>query len=72
MKHHVVFDPTLTVNEITTRYPATIAVFNDFGVDACCGGDVPLAEAAARDGVDPDALTTALNSVVNDEHVTRS
>ena len=60
MKHDVEFDPTLTVNEITARYPETIVVFNDFGIDACCGGDVPLAEAAARDGADAGALTTAL------------
>lgn len=54
-----------TVNEITARYPGTIAVFNDFGVDACCGGDVDLTEAALRDSVDVDRLTAALARVID-------
>ena len=60
-------DPNVTaatVNEITARYPETIAVFNDFGVDACCGGDAVLREAAARDGVDLPALAAALERVI--------
>ena len=70
MKSDIVFDPVMTLNEITARYPATIAVFNDFGMDVCCGGDVPLAEAAVRDGVDLDALTAALKLAVGEQPVT--
>jgi len=55
---------TLTVNEIIRRWPATVAVFNRFGIDACCGGAVPAAEAAARDGADPEALRRALDEVL--------
>jgi iron-sulfur cluster repair protein YtfE (RIC family) len=36
----------LTVNEAIRRYPATVAVFNAFGIDACCGGAAPLAAAS--------------------------
>lgn len=50
----------LTVNEAIRRYPATVAVFNDFGIDACCGGAVRLVEAAVRDGADPVALLEAV------------
>lgn len=53
-----------TVNEITAQYPDTIAVFNDFGVDACCGGDATVREAAERDGVNLDSLRAALGRVV--------
>lgn len=53
-------DAGLTVNEAIRRFPATVAVFNDFGIDACCGGAASLAEAAARDGADPEALLAAL------------
>ncbi len=53
-------DIVSTVNEILARYPATIAVFNRFGIDSCCGGGVPIADAARRDGVDFDALLAAL------------
>ena len=70
MKHDVEFDPTLTLNEITARFPATIAVFNDFGMDVCCGGDVSLAEAASRDGADLDAVTAALKLAVSEQPVT--
>ena len=52
----------VTVKEAIRRFPATIAVFNDFGIDACCGGAAPVAEAAARDGADPDALLAALRA----------
>lgn len=58
------FDPTLTVNEIMAREPRTIAVFNQFGVDTCCGSGVPVADAARRDGVEPDLLLAALRSAV--------
>jgi regulator of cell morphogenesis and NO signaling len=53
----------LTVNEAIRRFPATVAVFNDFGVDACCGGAAPLAKAAVRDGADPVALLDAVRAV---------
>jgi regulator of cell morphogenesis and NO signaling len=51
---------TPTVNDIIARYPATIAVFNAFGVDTCCGGAVGVEEAARRDGVDITRLIEAL------------
>ncbi|HEU4453320.1 MAG TPA: DUF542 domain-containing protein [Longimicrobium sp.] len=52
----------LTVNETIRRFPATVAVFNEMGIDACCGGAAPIAEAAERDGADPDALLDALRA----------
>lgn len=57
--------PDLTVNEAIRRFPATVAVFNDFGIDACCGGAVPLAEAAVRDGADPGALLEAVRAAAS-------
>ena len=57
-------DSALTVNELIARHPATVAAFNAFGIDACCGGAVPVREAARRDGADPEALLTALEQVV--------
>ena len=57
-------DPTLTVNDAIRLHPATVAVFNDYGIDACCGGAVPIREAAGRDGADPDALIEALAAAV--------
>jgi iron-sulfur cluster repair protein YtfE (RIC family) len=37
-----------------------VTVFNDFDIDGCCGGSVPVREAAIRDGADPEAVFAAL------------
>jgi iron-sulfur cluster repair protein YtfE (RIC family) len=53
-----------TVNAILAAHPAAVAVFNAFGIDACCGGDASLSEAAHRDGANLDALVAALDAVI--------
>lgn len=60
-------DPALTINEIILAHPQTVAVFNRFGIDACCGGGVGLDEAATRDGADAQALRQALNEALASE-----
>ncbi len=60
--------PDLTVNDIIRLWPATVAVFNSWGIDACCGGAVPVREAAERDGADPVALARALLDAIRPEH----
>ena len=50
----------LTVNEAIQRYPATIAIFNRYGMDTCCGGARQIAEAAAAAGVDISVLRAEL------------
>lgn len=54
----------MSVNEIIRIHPATVEVFNRFGIDACCGGAAPPREAAVRDGADPEALLAALRAAV--------
>lgn len=54
----------MTVNEAIRRFPATVEIFNRYGIDACCGGSAPVAEAAVRDGADPVALQTELLRVI--------
>ena len=58
-------DPTMTINEIVARYPATIPVFNRFGMDTCCGGGVSVSDAARRDGIDVEAVLAALREAVD-------
>lgn len=53
----------MTVNEIIREYPATVELFNRFGIDACCGGAMPIRAAAQRDGADLEELWSALRSV---------
>ena len=54
----------MTVNEVIRHFPESVEVFNHFGIDSCCGGDVPLLEAAAYHRVDEDALLNALRSII--------
>jgi iron-sulfur cluster repair protein YtfE (RIC family) len=57
-------DTQTTVNEVIRMYPDSVSVFNQMGIDACCGGDASLAEAARRDGVDLESLLARLDAVV--------
>ena len=60
MSDVIQLNPSLTINEIVARHPETIAVFNRFGMDTCCGGGVSVEEAARRDGLDLDQILAAL------------
>ena len=64
MSDVIQLDPSLTINEIVARHPETIAVFNRFGMDTCCGGGVPVQEAALRDGLDLDDILAALRDAM--------
>ncbi|MFI5230583.1 MAG: DUF542 domain-containing protein [Gemmatimonadales bacterium] len=64
MSETLQLDPTLAINEIVAAYPETIAVFNRFGFDTCCGGRVRVDEAARRDGVDVNEVVAALNQAL--------
>ncbi|HEX6597802.1 MAG TPA: DUF542 domain-containing protein [Gemmatimonadaceae bacterium] len=58
-------DTSVAVNEMVARHPETMPVFNRFGLDTCCGGGAPIAEAARRDGVDLDGLVKALGEALS-------
>ena len=57
-----IIDADWSVNATIQRFPSTVAVFNEYGVDACCGGAATLREAALEAGVALDQLITALES----------
>lgn len=40
------FEPSATVREITQQCPSSFRVFEELGIDYCCGGNKSLAEAA--------------------------
>lgn len=61
----VELDCGLTVNDVVIRWPATIAVFNRFGIDTCCGGMVSVEDAARREGVEARSLCDALQAAVS-------
>lgn len=64
MSDVIQLDASLTINEIVARYPETIAVFNRFGMDTCCGGGVPVEEAARRDSLDLGQILAALRDAM--------
>lgn len=52
----------MTVNQVLKLHPKTISVFNKFNVDACCGGNRSLEQAAKEDNVVIAELLSALNT----------
>jgi iron-sulfur cluster repair protein YtfE (RIC family) len=53
---------TMSVNDVIRHWPATVGVFAAYGIDACCGGALPVAEVVKRHGLDGAALAAALHA----------
>ena len=53
---------TQTVREIALEQPTSIRVFEQFGIDYCCGGRKPLAEACTAANLEIDAVIAALEA----------
>jgi regulator of cell morphogenesis and NO signaling len=51
---------TQTVREIALKQPTAIRIFEQFGIDYCCGGRKPLAEACAAGNLEIDMVIAAL------------
>jgi iron-sulfur cluster repair protein YtfE (RIC family) len=51
----------MTVNEAIQHYPATLPVFQEAGIDACCGGGRRIGDVATRHRIDLAALLEQLN-----------
>lgn len=54
------FTPETTVAQLATTEPATIAVFQKYGIDFCCGGKRPLQDVCAERELPYDALAVEL------------
>ncbi len=55
-----------TVDGLMASHPATMAVFNAFGVDTCCGAHRTVRQAAEEDGADPVELVAALRQTIGE------
>lgn len=55
----------MTVNQVLKLYPKTVGVFNKFNIDACCGGNRSIEQAAKEDKADLEALVSALNNAAS-------
>lgn len=54
--------PETRVAEIASQNPATIRIFQQFGIDFCCGGKRPVGEVCAEKHMTFGELRTALES----------
>jgi len=57
----------MIINDVIKSYPQSIAVFNEFRVDSCCGGGQNIKTTASRDGVNLEVLLQALNEAVKNK-----
>ena len=60
------FQATDTVGSIVTQQPALSRVFEQAGIDYCCGGKIPLAEACRQKGLDPQQFLATLQAAAAD------
>lgn len=54
---------TQAIRDIATATPATVRVFEKYGIDYCCGGGVSLTEACTAKGLDVDEVIASLDAV---------
>jgi iron-sulfur cluster repair protein YtfE (RIC family) len=52
------------INDAVTQYPQTLPVFQAAGIDTCCGGSLPIAEASRRHGIDADELLKSIELAI--------
>ncbi|MCY9514760.1 iron-sulfur cluster repair di-iron protein [Paenibacillus apiarius] len=54
------FSTDMTVRDAVLQYPAASDLFKRLKIDFCCGGNRPIAEAAAERGLEADAIVAQL------------
>lgn len=57
--------PTTLVADVAAAHPSTTRVFQSHGIDFCCGGRRPLAEACAERGLPFEALRADLQAAID-------
>lgn len=64
----MVIDQTKPVKDIVLGIPASANLFEQLGIDYCCGGDKPLDEACRAAGLQLETVTRALENVGSAAH----
>lgn len=59
--------PETTVNQLLELRPQSIGILQEQGIDSCCGGSLPLREAALEAGTDIDLLLSLLLSQAEEQ-----
>lgn len=55
-------DIQMTVGELVKDRPARSRIFEQFKIDYCCGGKIPLAQACEKKGLNPQEVLTRIQS----------
>ncbi len=66
MGENKVITKDMIINDVIQKYPKTIGIFKDFGVDSCCGGGFSIEKTAAMSGGDMEKLLEKLNKAVGE------
>jgi regulator of cell morphogenesis and NO signaling len=61
MTNESIITPDLRINEVIRMIPSTVETFHELGLDACCGGDRTIAEAALAHGLSVQLVLEALS-----------
>jgi len=56
--------PETTVGELVRATPARSRIFENLGIDYCCGGKKPLAEVCRGQGLDPATVFETFNAAM--------
>ena len=60
-----------TVGEIVRAFPARSRVFENLGIDYCCGGKKSLAEVCQKKGLDPATVVAMLSALDGGSAITQ-
>jgi regulator of cell morphogenesis and NO signaling len=61
----LILDTNTTIGQFVADHPATARVFEHYGIDYCCGGKDSLAEACARQRLNPQTVLAALQQATD-------
>lgn len=57
----------MEIRQVVESFPVTMRVFDEYGMDMCCGGAHAVKEAAWLHNIDPVALIDRLAEVIEQE-----
>lgn len=64
MCNAITITPETTVSTIAASHPATLRMMEALGIDYCCGGKLPLADAATRVGLPVETVIAVLQTAI--------
>jgi len=64
--------PETLVREVAAKWPATLRTLEALGIDYCCGGKLPLAEAAAERKLPVETVIAVLEAAIMQASVAES